>query len=453
MEAKEFYNLAVKLTEDIKGIEPQLVSGSDSELCVMVTAEKQAVYAGVTSVKVSEGKVMRSCPEYNAIMAMIPSGETRIEKLITLSFSSLEVSQPCEDCFQLLYRANPENQNAEVFTAPDKIVKASELFAPDTEQNAPIPMAGTTPEKPVQKKEETASPEEAPKPAPAESGFAAFSPAEAPPPTAMNKTPKNPLAAATDLGDFSGGGDFGFEAAEPEPEPEEETPPVQSPANPENPFYAQQSASPAPQTMAGLPPQQQAPFGYAQQQPFGYTQQPQSQYGYAQQPQSQYGYAQQPQSQYGYAQQPQSQYGYAQQPQSQYGYVQPQQYGYGQQQPNMYMHQQNPQSMYMNQQNPQSMYMNQQNPQSMYMQATPQQSMMYSQSAHSQPASAYQQSNYYSQTGTSPAKTDGSTFKNRLANFMDDGDSSGTSSDDSSSEADLMKQAQERKDAAKRNKR
>ena len=403
MEAKEFYNLAVKLTEDIKNIEPQLVSGSDAELCVLLTAEKQAVYAGVTSVKVSDGKVMRSCPEYNAVMAMIPSGETLIEKLITVSFSTLEVSQPCEDCFQLLYRANAENKNAEVFTAPDKIVTASELFAPDeTQINTPIPMAGEA----AEKAPEAISQEQ--------SGFAVSAPAEAPPPAAMNKAPKNPLASAADFGDFSGGDDFGFEAAEPQPEPEEEEPPAQSPANPENPFYAQQPAMPmqAPQTMGGML--------YPPQQPYGYPPQQQSQYGYAQQ-QSQYGYAQQ-QSQYGYAQQ-QSQYGYAQQ-QPQYGYAQQ---AYSQ-----------PQSMYVRQQ---SMYMNQPNqPQSMYINQS---------AAHSQQVSAYQQSNYYSQTGTAPAKTDGSTFKNRLANFMDDGDGDGANAVFGEDNADLVKQAKERKKAAK----
>ena len=45
METKEFYDLAVKLMEDIKITEPQLVSGSDSELCVLVTEKSQAVYA------------------------------------------------------------------------------------------------------------------------------------------------------------------------------------------------------------------------------------------------------------------------------------------------------------------------------------------------------------------------------------------------------------------------
>ena len=69
--------------------------------------------------------------------------------------------------------------------------------------------------------------------------------------------------------------------------------------------------------------------------------------------------------------------------------------------------------------------------------------------AHSQQVSAYQQSNYYSQTGTAPAKSDGSTFKKRLANFVDDGDDTPSSSAAQADNADLMRQAQERKKAAK----
>ena len=411
MESQEFYNLAVKLAEDIKNIEPQLVSGSDSELCVLVTSENQAVYAGVTSVKVSAGKVMRSCPEYNAVMAMLPSGETLIEKLLTVSFSALEVKQPCEDCFRLLYRANPENQNAEIFTAPDKTVKASELFAPADEKEKPLPMAGTA----ISKPEKPETPKE---------GFAAESDASAPPP-AMNKAPKNPLASANDFSGFSADGDFGFEAAEPTEEPEEEEQPAVQPADAgqANPFY-QQGAAPnaAPQTMAQPYPQQ---YGYAAQQ---------SQYGYAQ-----YGYAQQ--SQQSLYMRQQSVYMQPNQPNM---YMQPNQ-------PNMYMQPNQPQSMYMQPNQPQSMYMQPNQPQSMYMQPNQPQSMYVSQSAaHSQQVSAYQQSNYYSQTGTAPAKTDGSTFKKRLANFVDDNDDA-SSQGENAPDSDLMRQAKEKKEMAKRN--
>ncbi len=426
METKEFYDLAVKLMEDIKITEPQLVSGSDSELCVLVTEKSQAVYAGVTSVKAEAGTIMRSCPEFNAIMAMLPSGETLVEKLMTVSFSTKEISQPCSECFKLLYRVNPKNKETQVFVAQDKSVKAEELLVPE-ENAAPVAL----PDAP-----ETAAPTTAPA-----TGFAAETKATAPPP-AMNKAPKNPLAAAADFGDFSADGDFGFEAAETPEETEEAQPEQQAaPGQESNPFFAQQGApNAAPQVMGAQPyPQQPQQYsGYPQAQPYGYPQQ-QSQYGYAQQ--SQYGYAQQ--SQYGYAQQ--SQYGYTQQ--SQYGFVQQ---GYGQPQ-SMYMRQpgQQPQSVYMQQpgQQPQSVYMQQpgQQPQSVYINQS---------AAHSQQTSAYQQPSYYSQTGTAPAKNDGSTFKNRLANFMDDSDDASRNSDeDVLSEAELRKQAQERKKMAKEDSR
>ena len=422
MEAKEFYNLAVKLMEDMKTKEPQLVSGSDSELCILVTAEKQTVYAGVTSVKVNAGQIMRSCPEYNAIMAMIPEGETLVEKLLTVSFSTLEVSQPCAECLKLLYRVNADNKYTEVFVAQDKTTKASELLAPDTVENtAPVTIAEAAPAPAAEVSAEA-------------SGFAADSPAAAPPPPSMNKAPKNPLASANDFNGFSADGDFGFEAAEAPEEPEEQN---EQPAQ-NSPFQQAGAIPGAPQTMGAQPFPQAQPYGYAQQQP---------QYGYAQQPQPQYGYAQQPQSQYGYAQQAQPQYGYAQQPQSQYGYAQPG--AYGQQPQSMYMRQ----SVYMQPgQQPQSVYMQPgQQPQSVYMQPGQQpQSVYVSQpAAHSQQVSAYQQSNYYSQTGTAPAKSDGSTFKNRLANFMDDGDDDSSKNNSSADDEELMKQAKERKRMAK----
>ena len=116
------------------------------------------------------------------------------------------------------------------------------------------------------------------------------------------------------------------------------------------------------------------------------------------------------------------------------------------------MNGQQPQSVYMNGQQPQSVYMNgQQPPQSVYMNGQqPPQSVYVSQpAAHSQQVSAYQQSNYYSQTGTAPAKTDGSTFKNRLANFMDDGDDDSSKANNSMDDEELMRQAKERKRMAK----
>ncbi len=159
---KEFYNLAVKLMDNIRQLEPNLVSARDAELCVLMT-ESQQIYAGITSVKISAGQLMRACPEYNAIMAMVPEGESRVLKLITVSFSHKEVSQPCEGCLELLCRVNKDNVDTEIYIAANRSVAASELM-PELVTDAP--------EVTVPSAEETAAE------APAEGETAAETPAE-----------------------------------------------------------------------------------------------------------------------------------------------------------------------------------------------------------------------------------------------------------------------------------
>nr|MDE5754541.1 hypothetical protein [Oscillospiraceae bacterium] len=119
MELKDFYHQSIKLMNDIKNIEPQLVSGSDSEFCLLKT-DKQTIYAGVTSVRIRDGQIMRACPEFNAIMTMIASGETAVEELITVSFNSKEVSQPCPECLKLLCDTNPDNKDTEIYVSPNQ---------------------------------------------------------------------------------------------------------------------------------------------------------------------------------------------------------------------------------------------------------------------------------------------------------------------------------------------
>ncbi len=388
MESKDFYNQAIKLMNDIKNIEPQLVSGSDSELCVLTT-DKQTVYAGITSVKISDGKIMRACPEFNAIMTMIAAGEITVEKLITISFNSKEVSQPCPECVKLLCDTNPDNRDTEIYVSPNQVSKASELFTSDintTDTDVNI----TTHEN---------------KSAPL-TGFATVSEPVSPPPT-INKSSKNPLPSANDfLGFATEGDDFGFEAAEVSQEPEEQNEFEEKPtANQDNPFYA--------------PPTMQTPAPNIMQQQSVYQQQPYQQPQYQQSP-------------------------YQQQTGMPNSYYYPQ-----------YQQPPQPNSYYYNQpQGQQSIYMQPQGQQSLYLQ--PQQSVYLNQSStNSQAVSNYygqpqQQSSYYS-TPPVAKNPESSTFKNRLANFMDDETGIPSSPQETAtlSKAEMLKQAKERKKLAK----
>ncbi|MDE5738362.1 MAG: hypothetical protein K2H93_08355 [Oscillospiraceae bacterium] len=404
MESKDFYNQAIKLMNDIKNIEPQLVSGSDSELCVLIT-DKQTVYAGITSVKISDGKIMRACPEFNAIMTMIAAGEITVEKLITISFSSKEVSQPCPECVKLLCDTSPDNKDTEIYVSPNQFSKASELFTSNININTDI---------------NTNTHEN--KSAPA-TEFVTVSEAVSPPPT-INKSSKNPLPSANDFVGFATeGDDFGFEAAEAPQEPEEQNEfEEKTNANQDNPFYAPPTMqTPAPNIMQQQSYQQQSIY---QQQPYSQPQYQQPPYQQQTSMPNSYYYNQQQ-----YQQPPQPNSYYYNQPQGQ-------------------------QSIYMQPQSQQSIYMQPQGQQSLYMQ--PQQSTHFNQSpTNSQAVSNYygqpqQQSGYYSAPPVAK-NPESSTFKNRLANFMDDetGISSASQETASLSKAEMLKQAKERKKLAK----
>ena len=390
---KEFYNLAVKLMENIKRIEPNLTSSHDAELCVLLT-DQQHIYAGIAGVKISAGQLMRACPEFNAIMAMIPEGESRVLKLITVSFAKKEVSQPCKGCLNLLLRINPENRDTNIYIATNRCASAYSLI-PEEERNGleDIVSFGVRAVPEISKQEKRAPqpvPEprkqEIPKP---EKKTEAKS--EQPPPSEKKRAtePTEPAKeiAGTDanmknetekevikeehavskentepqvekkeeeVDDFA---QFGFEAAEeaPPPPPVFEQQPEQAPQNPNaapNPYgqpYPQQGGGyqqggvfqPGAQQQslyASQPlPGQQGNFPHSQQ---GYPQQGYSQQGYPQQGYPQQGYPQQGYPQQGYPQQGYPQQGYPQQGYPQQGYPQqgyPQQgYPQPQQQTNPY---------------------------------------------------------------------------------------------------------------------
>ena len=124
---KDFYNLAVRLMANISRVEPNLVSGHDAEMCVILT-DQQHVYAGITGVRISNGQLMRACPEFNAIMSMVPAGESRVDKMITVSFANHSVSPPCEGCLELLLRVNADNKDTKIFDGPNHYVNPDSLM-------------------------------------------------------------------------------------------------------------------------------------------------------------------------------------------------------------------------------------------------------------------------------------------------------------------------------------
>ena len=124
---KGFYNRALRYMDNIRALEPTLADARDAECCILQT-DKGTVYGAITSVKISNGHIMTSCPEFGAIMTMVPEGESRVNRMVTISFARKTVSQPCESCLQLLVRINQENLRTQVLDGANHAVPVADLL-------------------------------------------------------------------------------------------------------------------------------------------------------------------------------------------------------------------------------------------------------------------------------------------------------------------------------------
>lgn len=127
MELAELYNKAVLLIEEVKKVSSQT---SISGICVIVNNSGK-IYAGTDGLKITDGAVSKSSPEYNAVLAMLADGNTIAEKMINID-SDGAVYSPSGECVEMLMNANSENVLCEVAVSADKSVKICELNSQPT---------------------------------------------------------------------------------------------------------------------------------------------------------------------------------------------------------------------------------------------------------------------------------------------------------------------------------
>ncbi|MBR6242643.1 MAG: hypothetical protein IKQ90_04005 [Ruminococcus sp.] len=133
MEFNELYNTAKKLAEDVKNITS---SPSLKALTVLLTEDKD-IFAGVNGIKIINGEVSASSPEYNAVISMKAEGRTVVEKALTISLSDMKIIPPCEECVGLLIGIDEKNEACEIAVSEDKSLTADsdelpEFFRKDT---------------------------------------------------------------------------------------------------------------------------------------------------------------------------------------------------------------------------------------------------------------------------------------------------------------------------------
>ncbi|MDE6678922.1 MAG: hypothetical protein K2K02_07760 [Ruminococcus sp.] len=134
MELLELYNKAMELVEDVKKFRPQIADNGDFSLCVVVNSNDE-IYAGVTGIRISEGKVIKACSEYNALMSMLFDGHINAKQMMTVSVADGSICRPCSECMDMLYKADENNTQCEIAVTREESVKACELENMQTSMN------------------------------------------------------------------------------------------------------------------------------------------------------------------------------------------------------------------------------------------------------------------------------------------------------------------------------
>ncbi len=131
MEINEFFQTANNLMSELIQTDATLTETPDMNFCLLET-DSGNIYGGISSVRIMNGRILPSCAEYSAIMAMIPTGETHITQIATMSFASRSVIPPCQDCLYLLFRVDKENKNTNIFVSKSEYVNAQGMLLSTT---------------------------------------------------------------------------------------------------------------------------------------------------------------------------------------------------------------------------------------------------------------------------------------------------------------------------------
>ncbi len=280
MSISSLYDTAKQYADKIMLEQPSFFSGSGGSL-TLIANENDEIIFGITSIRITDGRIITVPSEYNAIASMVVENKKKAVEMVTISFYDYSVTIPSPYCLNLLLRAGAANSNCQIATSSYESISASELkeqfiaeqsetddndipseFMDGFDFGAGNPFDETNfDSEPIYESAEEKIPEE-------------------------NET---------------------FNYSEPVPEPEYQQPYPNQPYIQPNPQVAPFPNQPYPNQPYGQPapypnqPYPQQPYGYPQQ-PYGYPQQP---YGYPQQMYGQQPYMQ-PNQPYGY---PQHMYG------------------------------------------------------------------------------------------------------------------------------------------------
>lgn len=128
MSISSLYDTAKQYADKIMLEQPSFFSGSGGSLCLILT-ESQEIIFGITSIRISDGRIITVPSEYSAIASMVVENKKKAVQMVILSFYDYSVCQPNAYCLNLLMRAGAENADCQIAVSPEESVSASSILA------------------------------------------------------------------------------------------------------------------------------------------------------------------------------------------------------------------------------------------------------------------------------------------------------------------------------------
>ena len=132
-ELHNLYETAIQILEKTisMGMSPQALE--NTSVCAILT-DRGNVYTALSGSRLENGVSVRTCSEYEAITAMMMSGENRIIGIVTIAFKNRQVTIPCDKCRELICRINYDNITCGIMTDENTALSMQMLINQSVEQ-------------------------------------------------------------------------------------------------------------------------------------------------------------------------------------------------------------------------------------------------------------------------------------------------------------------------------
>lgn len=133
-ELHNLYETAMQILEKTMalGMTPEAV---ESTSVTAILTDRGNIYTGLNGSRLQNGVPSKTCSEYEAVTAMMMSGENRIIGIVSIAFKNRQVVVPCDQCRELICRINPDNITSGIMTDENTALSMQMLISGQTSYN------------------------------------------------------------------------------------------------------------------------------------------------------------------------------------------------------------------------------------------------------------------------------------------------------------------------------